>query len=148
MANYEILVEFKNGTGGGGSQFAGVQASTGATSPLKETSNPSFLELAKSLGAIALAKDVGGWVLDIVGRNSGSTDLQQRIQAVESVSTQLIAIGAATLINPLVGATVAAGTVLSYAKQAEQYQFEKRWENYALGEARLRAGAGYNRSRY
>lgn len=107
----------------------------------------STKRMAGGIGAVMLARNAIVWHMDIVGRNKGSTDIKQKIESISSLGGQLLSVGIAFGISPVMGAVATAGVALNYLKQMEQYNYEQRWERYALGEARLRAGASYNRSR-
>lgn len=107
----------------------------------------STKRMAGGIGAVMLARNAIVWHMDIVGRNKGSTDIKQKIESISSLGGQLLSVGIAFGISPVMGAVATVGVALNYLKQMEQYNYEQRWERYALGEARLRAGASYNRSR-
>lgn len=107
----------------------------------------SISSLAVAGAALSTGKNLFQWQVNIIGRDSGSADTQQKIQSMMSVASQLVIIGGAMAINPLAGGLAIAATGISYIKQIEQYNYEKKWENYALGEKRFRAGPSFNRSR-
>ena len=142
MSRYELVVSFD--------EMRQEQESprlAGEEQQPKQQEAESTKRMAGGIGAVMLARNAIVWHMDIVGRNKGSTDIKQKIESISTLGGQLLSVGIAFGISPLMGAVATAGVALNYLKQMEQYNYEQRWERYALGEARLRAGASYNRSR-
>lgn len=100
-------------------------------------------------------KNVSEWQISFVGRNTSNSLLQEKINYGMSVAGQTLssvgtfALGAA-LGNPfmmIAGVTSGINSIINYAKQQEQYNYDKMWESRELVYARERASMSYNRSR-
>jgi len=153
MATYEILVknETQGSSEGYESSFPDFEAplSGGSTEKQTDSSSAGTLKtMAKVWAGTALVRQVFTWQLSLVGRNTGSTDLQQKINSALSIGGQALGIASAFAVGgPAAGAMATAAVGLSYLQQAEQYGWDKKWEGYALQEAYRRAGPSFNRSR-
>lgn len=150
MANqYEIIVKasdygkaegyeatFPDGAGGGDKK-SGTQLTT-----------DNMQMFAKATAAVGLATSAFKWQASLIGRNTGNSDLQQKIDASMTVAQQGIGIITAFAVGGVLGGVLAVAAVgLSYAKQAESFYYERQGEDIELGVARYRAGPSLNRSR-
>lgn len=90
-----------------------------------------------------------------MGRNTGNSLVQEKINYGMQLAGQIgssvgmFGLGAA-LGNPLMmiaGVTSGINTLINYAQQREQFNYERTWESRELVYARERAGMSYNRSR-
>lgn len=114
-----------------------------------------FEHFAPVAGVLAISKDIFSWQMSLVGRNTGDTLTQSKINKGMSMATHGLAtvgvlVGAVATNNPLlaVGAvTDMVMTGLNYAKEQEQLNYEKEWESIGLLRTRERAGSSLNRSR-
>lgn len=146
MANqYEIIIKARGEGEGYDStlpdNIGGGESGTQATSD-------NLKAFAKVGAATALAKSTFQWQASLVGRNTGNSDIQQKIDAGMTIAQQGIGIIAAFAVGGPVGGVLAiAATGLSYAKQSEANQYTRYWENIELGLLRYRAGPSLNRSR-
>lgn len=90
------------------------------------------------------------WQVSLVGRNMGSTLMQEKINAGMQVAATAIGIGTMVATGNYVAAAVAtAGIAIGIGKQLEQYNYTAQWENIGLSLSRERLGssAAVNRSR-
>ena len=101
----------------------------------------STKRMAGGIGAVMLARNAIVWHMDIVGRNKGSTDIKQKNRKYFVFGRQLLSVGIAFGISPIMGAVATAGVALNYLKQMEQYNYEQRW-----GTVRARRGKAKSRS--
>lgn len=156
---YKIVIQ--NRTGGGASS-----GTPGASAPKGSAEDMGWLaDIYKGYKAItgfapiaaagSVAKDIFQWQVSLVGRDMGSSLMQQKIDtgmqiASQAITTAGLFIGGLATGNPLLllgAATSAITTMIGYAKQQEQFSHDRSWENRSLVYARERAGASYNRSR-
>ena len=90
------------------------------------------------------------WQASLVGRNMGSSLVQDKINAGLQIATTVGAFTAAVATqNYVAAAAIAVGTGMNMIKQTEQYNYEAKWENIgnALSRERLGSSAAINRSR-
>lgn len=90
------------------------------------------------------------WQASLVGRNMGSSLVQEKIDAGLQIATTVGGfVAAAATGNYVAAAAIAVGTGLNMIKQVEQYNYNARWENINLSLSRERLGssAAINRSR-
>ena len=90
------------------------------------------------------------WQVSLVGRNQGSSLVQEKINAGLQIAGTIGAIGIAFAKGGIIGGTAAvAGLGIKFVKDIEQYDYNARWENIGLSLARERLGssAAVNRSR-
>jgi len=90
------------------------------------------------------------WQVSLIGRNQGSSLMQEKINAGIQIATTVGAIGIAFAKGGVFAGTAAlAGVGIKLAKDVEQYQYNARWENIGLSLSRERLGssAAVNRSR-
>lgn len=155
---YEIII--KDGTGGGGGADLGGAGGSQKTEDMgflgnSYTAYKAIKGFAPVAAAVSVATDLIQWQVSLVGRNMGSSLTQQKIDTGMKIAQQTLTaggllIGGLATGNPLLllGAAVSAiNTGIGYAKEYEQFNYDRAWENKALIYARERAGASYNRSR-
>lgn len=168
--SYEIIireVSGGNGTGSGASSGNGSSAPSNSGGSGKGTpSDTGWLNdiygaykaiagFAPIAGAASVAINYFQWQIGLVGRDTGNTLTQERINysmrlAGEVVSSAgMFALGVATA-NPLLmiaGFVSGANTAINYSKERDEFYYNRTWEYRALNYARERAGMSYNRSR-
>lgn len=140
---YEIVIKAQGGDG-----YENTLPDVGGGTPNTQGNADTLKAFAKVGAAGALAASTFKWGVSLIGRNTGNSDLQQKIDASITLATQGIGIiSAFALGGPVGGVLAIAATGLSYAKQAEANAYKRRWENISLSQYRYRAGASLNRSR-
>lgn len=168
--SYEIIireVSGGNGTGSGASSGNGSSAPSNSGGSGKGTpSDTGWLNdiygaykaitgFAPVAAATSVAKHIFQWQVGLVGRNTGNSLVQEKINYGMQLAGQIgssvgvFGLGAA-LGNPLMmiaGVTSGINTLINYAQQREQFNYERTWESRELVYARERAGMSYNRSR-
>lgn len=168
--SYEIIireVSGGNGTGSGASSGNGSSAPSNSGGSGKGTpSDTGWLNdiygaykaikgFAPVAAATSVAKHIFQWQVGLVGRNMGNSLVQEKINYGMQLAGQIgssvgvFGLGAA-LGNPLMmiaGVTSGINTLINYAQQREQFNYERTWESRELVYARERAGMSYNRSR-
>ena len=168
--SYEIIireVSGGNGTGSGASSGNGSSAPSDSGGSGKGTpSDTGWLNdiygaykaikgFAPVAAATSVAKHIFQWQVGLVGRNTGNSLVQEKINYGMQLAGQIgssvggVGLGAA-LGNPLMmiaGVTSGINTLINYAQQREQFNYERTWESRELVYARERAGMSYNRSR-
>lgn len=168
--SYEIIireVSGGNGTGSGASSGNGSSAPSNSGGSGKGTpSDTGWLNdiygaykaikgFAPVAAATSVAKHIFQWQVGLVGRNTGNSLVQEKINYGMQLAGQIgssvgvFGLGAA-LGNPLMmiaGMTSGINTLINYAQQREQFNYERTWESRELVYARERAGMSYNRSR-
>ena len=90
------------------------------------------------------------WQVSLIGRNQGSSLMQEKINAGLQIAGTVGAIGIAFAKGGVVAGTAAlAGVAIKLGKDIEQYNYNARWENIGLSLSRERLGssAAVNRSR-
>lgn len=165
MADYTITINASDYFGGGSSGSSGG-ASFGSASSGGGTSDTSALadiygayKAIKGFAPVAATAGITGsifqWQISLVGRNTGNSLVQDKINYGMQLAGQIgssvgiFGLGAA-LGSPLMmiaGVTSGISTLINYAKQREQFNYERTWESRELVYARERAGMSYNRSR-
>lgn len=147
MSTYEIII--KDGTASGGGGYENTLPDEAENANNKTATDKDSLKMfAKKGAAVGLAISLFKWQASLVGRNTGNSDIQDKIDASITLATQGIGvIGAFAVGGPVAGAIALASVGISYARQAEANNYSKSWENIALGVSRLRAGPSFNRSR-
>lgn len=157
MAEYKITIDGTGalgGSGGGTASNGGGATDMGGLAEAYGTYK-AIKGFAPVAAAASVAKDIFAWQISLVGRNTGNALVQQKIDAGMQIAGQAIGIGGtfiAGLItgNPLllVGAIAGAAKIgIGYAREQEQLNYERRWENIGIALATERAGASLNRSR-
>ncbi|MDR3216121.1 MAG: hypothetical protein LBT55_01730 [Clostridiaceae bacterium] len=110
--------------------------------------NNVWSKIAKVWSGAALLREGFGWGMAIVARDNGNSQKAEQYNAIMGIIGKGIAIGGAFAVGgPVAGIAAVAATALGYAKQYEQYDYDKKWEAIALNELRRRAGPSFNRSR-
>ena len=141
---YEIVIKAQ----GGGEGYENTLPDNSGGGAGTQGSADNLKAFAKVSAAGALALSAFKWQASLVGRNTGNSDLQQKIDASITLATQGIGIITAFAVGgPVGGALAIAATGLSYAKEIEANTYARRWDNIAIGEYRYRAGPSLNRSR-
>lgn len=139
---------------GGGGNGKGTPSDTGWLNDIYGAYK-AIKGFAPVAAAGSVAKNIFQWQIGLVGRNTGNALVQEKInygmqlagQTLSSVG--MVGLGAA-LGNPLMiiaGMTSGINTLIGYAKQQEQFNYEHTWESRELVYVRERAGMSYNRSR-
>ena len=161
MAEYKITVD-RTGPGGGGSkQQKGYQPvfsewADDIKSGIKEINGDSkfnhFVQgvqaFANVLPAAQIVKSGFEWQVSLIGRYQGSQQAQDIANASMKIAGQVggIALAFATG-NYVAGGLMTLGTLFSYAREAEENAYQRKWENIGNAIGRERAGASFNRSR-
>ena len=160
--SYEIIIRNEtdgssSGSGGGSHGDGGSDSASDITNGLEGLykTYKQIKNIAPVASALSVAKDIFSWQISLVGRNMGNSLVQKKIDlsmqiANQTLSTVGMLVGGIATLNPVMifGAISGAiSTAIDYAKEAEQINYEKRWESISLGLARERAGASLNRSR-
>lgn len=169
--SYEILIREVssggNGTGSGASSGSGSSAPSNSGGSGKGTpSDTGWLNdiygayktikgFAPIAAATSVAKNIFQWQIGLVGRNTGNSLVQEKINYGMQIAGQIgssvgmFGLGAA-LGNPLMmiaGVTSGINSLISYVQEREQFNYDRTWESRELVYARERAGMSYNRSR-
>ena len=104
----------------------------------------------KKAGVAAVGAATFKWQLSLVGRNVGSSLVQEKIDAGMQLASMAIGVGTAFAVGGVLGGVAAMSMVgLNLIKDVEQYQYNANWENIGLSLSRERLGssAAINRSR-
>lgn len=158
MAEYKITIDGTGALGGGGAvggQGGGTSDMSGGALADAYKSYNAIKGFAPVAAAASVAKDIFAWQISLVGRNTGNALVQQKINAGMQIAGQAIGVGGALIAgiatgNPLliIGAVAGAAKIgIGYAREQEQLNYERRWENIGIALATERAGASLNRSR-
>lgn len=155
MQKYEIVIKGDSGTSssGGGVAVPKEQNNGSDTVANALTSSPEKLKegykmYAKAVAVAAPIVQMFKGVSAMVIRNTGNADIAEKVDGAMEVAGKGAAIIGGALVGGVYGAVGAALAIgISYAFEAEQTSYERRWENIAIGETRYRAGASLNRSR-
>lgn len=103
---------------------------------------------AKAIPGANLVKQTFDWQVSLIGRNTGSQIAQDKANAVMKIASQVGGTAMAFAVGGPVGGFLAmAGVALSYAREAEQTNYDRNIENINRSLLRERAGASFNRSR-
>ena len=160
MAEYKITVDFK-GSGGGSKKEKGYQSvfsewADDIKSGIKEINGDSkfnhFVQgvqaFANVIPAAQIVKSGFEWQVSLIGRYKGSQQAQDIANASMKIAGQVggIALAFATG-NYVAGGLMTLGTLFSYAREAEENAYQRKWENIGNAIGRERAGASFNRSR-
>lgn len=161
MAEYKITVDFKSSGGGGSKKEKGYQSvfsewADDIKSGIKEINgNSPFNQTVQGIQALAnvipaaqIVKSGFDWQVSLIGRYKGSQQAQDVANASMKIAGQVggIALAFATG-NYVAGTLMTAGTLLGYAREAEENAYQRKWENIGNAIGRERAGASFNRSR-
>lgn len=161
MAEYKITVDFKDSGGGGSKKEKGYQSvfsewADDIKSGIKEINGDSkfnhFVQgvqaFANVIPAAQIVKSGFDWQVSLIGRYKGSQQAQDIANASMKIAGQVggIALAFATG-NYVAGTLMTAGTLLGYAREAEENTYQRKWENIGNAIGRERAGASFNRSR-
>ena len=161
MAEYKITVDFKGSGGGGSKKEKGYQSvfsewADDIKSGIKEINGDSkfnhFVQgvqaFANVLPAAQIVKSGFEWQVSLIGRYQGSQQAQDIANASMKIAGQVggIALAFATG-NYVAGGLMTLGTLFSYAREAEENAYQRKWENIGNAIGRERAGASFNRSR-
>lgn len=161
MAEYKITVDFKGSVGGGSKKEKGYQSvfsewADDIKSGIKEINGDSkfnhFVQgvqaFANVIPAAQIVKSGFEWQVSLIGRYQGSQQAQDIANASMKIAGQVggIALAFATG-NYVAGGLMTLGTLFSYAREAEENAYQRKWENIGNAIGRERAGASFNRSR-
>lgn len=166
--SYEIIIrEVSGGSGSGASSGNGSSAPSNSGGSGKGTpSDTGWLNdiygaykaikgFAPVAAATSVAKHIFQWQIGLVGRNTGNSLVQEKINYGMQLAGQIgssvgvFGLGAA-LGNPLMmiaGVTSGINTLINYAQQREQFNYERNMENVSRALLMERAGPSFNRSR-
>lgn len=150
MANYTIDVNFNsNEDDGYSSPFSTPKPDNPADN---DNSFGAMLlgvkSFAKAIPGANLIKQGFEWQVSLIGRNTGSQHAQDVANSVMKVVGQIGGTAMAFAAGGPVGGFLAmAGVALSYAREAEQTNYDRNVENINRRLLRERAGASFNRSR-
>lgn len=152
---YKITVNF-GGQGEGDSSFAvpeptSPQDSKGSSwDPISGGKNflTDMKGFAKAIPGASIIKQTFDWQVSLVGRYTGSEAAQQRANAGMTIAGQVGGIVMGFAAGGAVGGLLAiAATGLSYLKEIDQSNYDRKWENIDLRLQRERGGVSLNRSR-
>lgn len=161
MAEYKITVDFKDSGGGSSKKKKGYQSVFSEWADnIKEGINDingdsNFNHFVQGVQAFAnvipaaqIIKSGFDWQMSLIGRYKGSQQAQDIANASMKIAGQVggIALAFATG-NYVAGTLMTAGTLLGYAREAEENTYQRKWENIGNAIGRERAGASFNRSR-
>ena len=161
MAEYKITVDFKDSGWGSSKKKKGYQSvfsewADDIKSGIKEINGDSpfnqtvqgIQALANVIPAAQIVKSGFDWQVSLIGRYQGSQQAQDIANASMKIAGQVggIALAFATG-NYVAGTLMTAGTLLGYAREAEENTYQRKWENIGNAIGRERAGASFNRSR-
>ena len=162
MAEYKITVDFKGSGGGGSKKEKGYQSVFSEWADnIKEGINDinggdsgfnHFVQgvqaFANAIPAAQIVKSGFDWQVSLIGRYKGSQQAQDIANASMKIAGQVggIALAFATG-NYVAGGLMTLGTLFSYAREAEENAYQRKWENIGNAIGRERAGASFNRSR-
>ena len=169
--SYEIIIREVSGSGGTGSGTpsggGGAPAPSDSGGSGKGTpSDTGWLNdiygsyktikgFAPIAAATSVAKNIFQWQVGLVGRNMGNSLVQEKINYGMQLAGQIgssvgmFGLGAA-LGNPLMmiaGVTSGINTLIGYAQQREQFNYDRNMENVSRALLMERAGPSFNRSR-
>lgn len=130
--------------GGASAQQSTGQSEDGAGA---KSQNSLVKTLSKAWSSTALIRSGADATAQIVTRNMGNSVVQSKYSAISSMVSKGVNVGLAFAINPLVGFTSLLTTVTSYVVDANQRDFDRRWEREQLNATRERAGMSFNSSR-
>lgn len=151
---YQLYVNFNGGSGGKSTVDEAVDRQTQKFNNSLGTENTAIARQTQSFFTKTLAVGVGAeiaqWRVSLIGRNTGSSLAQEKINATMQIGATLIGIGTAFVKGgPVAGiaASLMVGTKL--IKDEEQYRYEAQWEgiNRSIANERLGTSAAINRSR-
>lgn len=168
--SYEIIireVSGGNGTGSGASSGNGSSAPSNSGGSGKGTpydtgwlndiygAYKAIKGFAPVAAATSVAKHIFQWQVGLVGRNTGNSLVQEKInygmQLAGQISSSVGMFGlGAALGNPLMmiaGVTSGINTLIGYAQQREQFNYDRNTENVSRALLMERAGPSFNRSR-
>jgi len=144
MATKELILKNETDAGSG---YSSIIAPTGG-SKTQTSAFGTMKMFAKATAIPALAISTFKWQASLVGRNTGNSDLQQKIDAGMTIAGQVGMIAGGFAVGGLIGGMAAiAGVGLSYAKETEANMYNRKWENIGITQRQLRAGPSLNRSR-
>lgn len=149
MSNYTIDVNFKSEEDG----YKSPLSSPNPNNPVDD--DYSFGALVKGVRGFAQAipgaqivKGTFDWGVSLIGRETGSQYAQDKANAILKIIGQTGGIAMSFAVGgPVGGLTAIAATALSYAREAEQTNYDRNVENINRRLLRERAGASFNRSR-
>lgn len=150
MANYTIDVNFNNGEDDG---YHSPFSAPKTDDPVDNNDGFGAMLLgvrsfAKAIPGANLIKQGFDWQVSLIGRNTGSQVAQDKANAVMKIVGQVGGTAMAFAAGGPVGGFLAmAGIALSYAREAEQTNYDRNMENINRTLLRERAGASFNRSR-
>lgn len=166
--SYEIIIkEVSGGSDSGASSGSGASAPSNSGGSGKGTpSDTGWLNdiygaykairgFAPVASAMSVTKHIFQWQVGLVGRNMGNSLVQEKINYGMQLAGQIgssvgvFGLGAA-LGNPLMmiaGVTSGINTLINYAQQREQFNYERNMENVSRALLMERAGPSFNRSR-
>ena len=150
MANEKHYIITIKQSGGGGGGNGELREKTGQDE--NGASEGTALSLSKTVAKVwsstALLRTTLDATMQIVSRNEGNSLINERYKAVKGVGTTALTLGLAFAVGGVgAGLTATAAVAISYGRQIEQFNYERRWEMYGLTEKRARAGANFNRSK-
>lgn len=147
---YEIYLNLNgtspNATQGDYSQMVGEQK----ISTENNTTTNQIWSFFKKTVVMGVGVQAVQWQISLIGRNQGSSLMQEKINAGMQIGAMAAGVGAAAITGGPVGAAAAVSAIgLKLIKDQEQYAYNARWENInlALSRERLGTSAAMNRSR-
>lgn len=146
--SYELII--RNAESGNGAGGASATAATGQTigGGADKAKNTLVRTVAQVWSATSLIRTGVEATEQIITRNMGNSQAVAKIGAINSLVTKGVGIGLAFAVGrPLAGGLAIASEGISYGRQVEQYNYDKRWEQVSLQRTFERAGPSFNRSR-
>lgn len=164
---YEIIIKSISGGGSGGSSGGGNNDVGGGNDKNAGSAQDmgwlgdafsaykTITGFAPVAAGIGIGKQLVSWRVGVIGRDTGNSLYQEKINfglqvAGQALSAGGLIFGGLATGNPLMllgGVTSAISTSISYMRQAEQFNYERSIENVSRALLMERAGPSFNRSR-
>lgn len=145
---YKLIIEDTRGGESAGGQSGTSSTGQASGAAADKSQNTLAKTVAKVWSASALVRTGVEAGEQIISRDMGNERVQAKISAVNSLVTQGVGVGLAFAVGGILGGVAALATVgISYGREVEQYNYNKRWESYSLQRTYERAGPSFNRSR-
>lgn len=132
---------------GGNATNKNVASPSGAKKNEDKSLKDTATSIVGTAQAVGIVKQIFGYKISNVAVRSGNTHAQDKIDFTMSAAGTIVSIGAAFVLNPVLGFLAIASTVVDAAQKFDTYEYNKKWESVGLSQERIRAGASYNRSR-
>lgn len=152
---YTIFIRNERLKGGGGGgraspREAGTAAPGHTATGGQQKENADFAldkALAKVWAASAFIRTGIRAGIGLIGRNMGNSYVRDVTNAAFDIGKIAAGTVVAGMIKPWMAGAYLGGVAIDLLVQAEQANFDRRWENENLTRLRERAGVSFNRSR-